>query len=70
MGYHAGKPIESVVCCLNIIYLSEIINKFRQIYDLHTFLVLKRYLQKYQVRFNNVTLQGNKKQLKVSSLRA
>ena len=28
----------------------------------------KRYLQKSQVRFNNLTLEVNKKQLKVASL--
>ena len=27
----------------------------------------KRYLQKFQVRFNNLTLEVNKKQLKVAS---
>ena len=30
----------------------------------------KRYLQKFPVRFNNLTLEDNQKQLKVASLRA
>ena len=28
---------------------------------------VKRYLKKFQVRFNNLTLEVNKKQLKVAS---